>query len=899
MQLITFRDRDPLNLIVNDEDKKKTTLTEWLAYNKVHTDGQYLTYVDFLKEFVWYPDSKSWSPRKRKGLGSVGHLVYVHLALGELFYLQLLLCHQKGCKTFRDIRTVNKVVFNTFRAACEALGLLGDDKEWHAALEEASFSSTLTELRNLSVKILIFCDVEDPVKLWNTYWQNMSDDIPRTTSENLYIQNLYINDPELKGFVLYEVQIILSSYSKTLKDFGLPPLSKRLLEELRNKELMEEKSYNRIELAEEVNILKPKLNIRQRRIYDRVIDAATKDQQALIFIYGHGGTGKTFLWKVLINALRSEGKIVLVVASYGIASLLLLVGRTTHSRFKLPLDLTNDSICNIKKNTHNITLRDIMDVPDKVFGGKSVVLGGDFGQTLLVKKGGSKAEIIAASIAESHLWSHFKVYTLTENMRLQQPSMNDNQRQLSSSFATWLLDVGNGKIGTPKTDNNKSISWITILEEYYTPDTEDAMSKLINFIYDDQTLRKPNARELQQKAIICPRNNTTDIINSKIMSAVEGTSTIYKSSDEAIPVGNDEGEVELFTRQNTMMQNCISDLKPEARNKVLEARVYRKWITRKTSSPAPTDYSCFLIDCEWKSRIKRYIDTKPNRELIHYCLVNSPYELGWKDKPILDAEGNPTNSSDKVFETYKTVTQEIRDQLNAEAEAVQIILTEIDNDIYSTVDACPNASDFLNEMPSNALQGTSVAETQEEPWKLFTDSSSCVDGSGTGLILTNPDGIEFTYALRFQFAASNNEAEYEALIAANQVLGTYVAKEENMIKYLEIAKGLVSGFKTFSISQEPRSKNKKADALSKIASTSFAHLSKQVPVEVLETKSITGKEVTAVIEEEGPTWMTELVSYLKEGTLPANEKEARKIRLKARQYELMDGILYKRSFLTP
>nr|GEZ49401.1 reverse transcriptase domain-containing protein [Tanacetum cinerariifolium] len=230
-------------------------------------------------------------------------------------------------------------------------------------------------------------------------------------------------------------------------------------------------------------------------------------------------------------------------------------------------------------------------------------------------------------------------------------------------------------------------------------------------------------------------------------------------------------------------------------------------------------------------------------------------------------------------------------------------------------------ADFLNEMPSSALQSASVEETQEEPWMLFTDGSSCVDGSGAGLILTNPDEVEFTCALRFQFAASNNEAEYEALIAglriatqmgvkniqsnvdskliANQVLGTHIAKEDNMIKYLDIAKDLVSGFKTFSICQVSRSKNKKADALSKIASTSFAHLSKQVLVEVLETKSITAKGVTAVIEEEGPTWMTELVSYLKEGTLPEDKKKARKIRLKARQYELMEEIIYKRSFLTP
>ncbi|GJV65498.1 reverse transcriptase domain-containing protein, partial [Tanacetum coccineum] len=109
----------------------------------------------------------------------------------------------------------------------------------------------------------------------------------------------------------------------------------------------------------------------------------------------------------------------------------------------------------------------------------------------------------------------------------------------------------------------------------------------------------------------------------------------------------------------------------------------------------------------------------------------------------------------------------------------------------------------------------------------------------------------------------------------NQVLGTYGAKEENMIKYLEKVKSLISGFTQFSISQVPRSKNKKADALSKIASTSFAHLSKQVLVEVLKEKSIQEKEVTIVVAEDGPTWMTPIVEYLKDETLPNNKKEAR------------------------
>nr|GEV50729.1 reverse transcriptase domain-containing protein [Tanacetum cinerariifolium] len=230
-------------------------------------------------------------------------------------------------------------------------------------------------------------------------------------------------------------------------------------------------------------------------------------------------------------------------------------------------------------------------------------------------------------------------------------------------------------------------------------------------------------------------------------------------------------------------------------------------------------------------------------------------------------------------------------------------------------------ADFLIEMPGEVSQAVSAAKTQEELWTLFTDGSSCVDGSGAGLILTSPQGAEFTYALRFQFIASNNEAEYEALVdglriavrmgvkhvqvrvdsklVANQVLGTYVAKKDNMIKYLEIVNGLVSGFTTFSISQVPRSKNKKANAFNKIASTSFAHLSKQVLVEVLENKSIKEKEVETVIEEDGPTWMTQLLDYLKEGTLLGDEKEVRKLRLKARQYELLEGVLYRRSFLTP
>ncbi|GJR36342.1 reverse transcriptase domain-containing protein [Tanacetum coccineum] len=171
-------------------------------------------------------------------------------------------------------------------------------------------------------------------------------------------------------------------------------------------------------------------------------------------------------------------------------------------------------------------------------------------------------------------------------------------------------------------------------------------------------------------------------------------------------------------------------------------------------------------------------------------------------------------------------------------------------------------ADFLIEKPDENLPETLATDIPQEP----------------------PEGTEFTYALRFQFTASNNEAEYEALIAglriaahmgvrnvpvsvdsklvANQVLGAYVAKEQNMIKYLEKVKCLVL-------------------------------------VEILKEKSIHEEEVVTVVEEEGTTWMTSIIEYLKDGTLPGDRKEVSKLRIKARQYELLEGVLYKRSFLKP
>ena len=562
MQRISFRDREPLGYVVTDAGRTLTTLTEWFTCNNLYQEGRHLTYLDFPKSFVWNDATKIWSPRKQKTRYSIGRLAYVHPASGELFYLRMLLCHQKGCRSFEDLRKVNNVVFPTYRAACQAMGLLEDDKEWDTALQEAAISATASELRTLFAQIILYCDVADTIRLWERHWSLMADDIRIRAADMTHIEDLHINNPELKGYVLYELEIILNNCSKSVTDFGLQPPPQHLLDDLHNRLLMEERNYDREALRMEVETAFTKLNAQQLDIYNLIVQSCNLNQQQLVFVYGHGGTGKTFLWKTIINRLRSEGKIVLAVASSGIASLLLPRGRTAHSRFKLPLDLTDESMCHVKKNTLlakllsetdlvvwdeapmndrkcfealDRTLRDVLAKPSALFGGKSVMLGGDFRQTLPVKKKGTKRDIVAASITASYLWRHFKVFRLQQNMRLLQSHLDETEKQKAETFASWLLNIGDGNIGECDPEDPENEKWVTIPHDYLIEDDDHGLTTLIDFIYDRATLESPNAEILQQKAIVCPKNETADEINARVLSSMKGETTTYISSDEAIP----------------------------------------------------------------------------------------------------------------------------------------------------------------------------------------------------------------------------------------------------------------------------------------------------------------------------------------------------------------------------
>ncbi|XP_076958507.1 uncharacterized protein LOC143634254 [Bidens hawaiensis] len=136
------------------------------------------------------------------------------------------------------------------------------------------------------------------------------------------------------------------------------------------------------------------------------------------------------------------------------------------------------------------------------------------------------------------------------------------------------------------------------------------------------------------------------------------------------------------------------------------------------------------------------------------------------------------------------------------------------------------------------------------------------------------------------------------MLIAGQINGTYEAKNDVMASYLSQAKALIHQFASFNIVHIKRSENKSADALSKLASTNLEHFAKDIRVEVLDRPSIPQNQVL-VIQTGIESWMTPIKAYLSSGTLPAGKAEARKVKHKSLNYQLNDGILYRRSFLGP
>ncbi|XP_019086293.1 PREDICTED: uncharacterized protein LOC109126861 [Camelina sativa] len=274
------------------------------------------------------------------------------------------------------------------------------------------------------------------------------------------------------------------------------------------------------------------LNDEQRRVYEEIIHSVNHDKGGMFFVHGFGGTGKTFMWTILGDDIRSKGNIVLNVVSSGIAAFLLEGGTTAHSRFGIPINLNEYSI----------------------FGGKVVVLGGDFRQILLVITKGGRGATILASLNSSVLWNSCKVLKLTKNLRLRKATSSMDAGALAT-FSKWLHDIGDGKIN----ESNSGDVEIEILDDLLINTSGNLIEAIFKEIYGENFARRTDPNFFSERAILSPRNDDVDKINQLMLTKLPGEERRYLSSD-SIETSDTSGHDDMIYTQELLNSIQVSGL---------------------------------------------------------------------------------------------------------------------------------------------------------------------------------------------------------------------------------------------------------------------------------------------------------------------------------------------------
>ena len=201
------------------------------------------------------------------------------------------------------------------------------------------------------------------------------------------------------------------------------------------------------------------------------------------------------------------------------------------------------------------------------------------------------------------------------------------------------------------------------------------------------------------------------------------------------------------------------------------------------------------------------------------------------------------------------------------------------------------------------------------------DGSSNVNRSGTGIVLESPMGEKVRYALRLQFPASNNKAEYEALIVGlrlaremglqqvrvysdsqlvvNQVRRDYQAKGKNIATYLKAVREQLKSFIWFKIEKVPKTENAEADSLARLASRLEDGTLGQTRIEIFTEPGTNESADHVITVDYSPRWVYPILEYLTKGKIPEDKNEVRRLKYQAHRYTVLNGKLYRQGYATP
>ena len=334
-QNVFYRQGEEMNALQNAANRY-THLTAFFKLNREDASVNDVLYLDIIHLYSFI-SSKGWVRRKRARPFLLARLPCVSPRDTDRFHLAMLLLHVPGPRSFEHLRTNNGAVHPTYRAACSALGLVEDDHMWHNLLERAVLTRMAKQLRNMFAYMLIFCDVNDPVALWDHFFEpHFIDDIDRSLSRE-----------QRRQIALGRVLRVLQQHGHSLEQYGL-------VDENLHDVPADEEEAPLDSLRNEAARLRGMFYDEQHEAADSIlrgihatIEGDTAPQNRVFFIDGPGGTGKTFLYNFFINYVRGIASTVVPAAWSGIASTLLMHGKTVCSTFKLPVPCLPNSTCNI------------------------------------------------------------------------------------------------------------------------------------------------------------------------------------------------------------------------------------------------------------------------------------------------------------------------------------------------------------------------------------------------------------------------------------------------------------------------------------------------------------------------------------------------------------------------
>lgn len=480
---------------------------------------------------------------------------------------------------------------------CLLLGLLQSDAEWDLVMEDAALLQMCPQIRFLFVWIVEFNAISDVSSFFDRHFESMSDDFVRDYA--------LPPGPLIKAFVLRDIEKKLQDKNSDLSKWGLPQVSPDDLREIiritgdatsDEPAVIRRQLTNHTEQASLAAVQCATLLPEQKLLYDAVMKAIgapillQQNDPRLFFLDAPGGTGKTYTMNTILAAVRglAPGSIAVAMASSGIAATLLSLGATVHSTAKVNI-MTNacsvshqsatadlfrkaqllviDEAAMLNKailESIDVMLRDVTGIP-LPFGGKVVVLLGDFRQTLPVVTRGSRAQIVGACIKRSHLWTKFTKYRLTINMRavnavgqLSVKVLQDVHRQMS--FQEFLMLLGDGNLPT-QVYKDKWKDCI-MMPAALCMDAGSTVRNLIDWVFPDFVSNCDRPDWIAKRVILCSKNSDVDSLNQMMYEKWPASSQRWECHSADALTGDEADAQSLLIPLEYLNSLRVSGLPP-------------------------------------------------------------------------------------------------------------------------------------------------------------------------------------------------------------------------------------------------------------------------------------------------------------------------------------------------